>query len=139
MRLLGIDYGLKNTGLALGVSGGATLPLKSIRTSDVKTIIKEVKEICSQEHIDKIIVGIPEYYKKAQKKYTLSFVKELKRNIKNIPVVLINEYGTSKEAFDEEFIKFSKIKKTKKILHSRSAEKIIENYLAYLGEDTLDK
>ncbi len=139
MRFLGVDYGLKNVGLALGVSGGATMPLKTLRTSDTGYLIKEIKKICEEEHIDKVIIGIPEFTDSTQKEITLSFAHSLEDALGNIPVVYVNEYGSSKEAFDEDFTKFSKIKKIKKKIHAKSAEKILENYWASFGDDTFAK
>lgn len=59
MRYLGIDYGRKKIGVALG-NGILAEPLKVIRYIDLKWLVQEVEEIVKKEKIDKIVVGVSE-------------------------------------------------------------------------------
>ena len=132
MRILAIDYGIKNTGFAIGESG-STITLPYLKTSNVQTLIQNILSIIREEKIEKIILGIPEFKYNKQENIVFEFKKVLEKNT-NIPIETINEYGTSKEVFDEEFKKFSNIKKIKRGIHSRSAEKILERYFLQTNE-----
>jgi putative Holliday junction resolvase len=55
MTILGIDYGLKNCGLAIS-AGLLTDPLCTVRTD---TILSVLPSIISKQNIDTIVVGIP--------------------------------------------------------------------------------
>lgn len=54
MRYLGIDYGEKNIGLAIGDNN-----LKIATPFSIVKNIREIKEIIQKEKIDKIIIGLP--------------------------------------------------------------------------------
>lgn len=59
VKYLGIDFGLKKVGLAIGISGFAE-PLKVIRYKDIKLLVKKIAEIAQKEQVDKIVVGVSE-------------------------------------------------------------------------------
>ena len=54
--ILGIDYGLKKIGLALA-EGNLAEPLSVIKT-DLST--KKIVNLCQENKVDKIVVGLPE-------------------------------------------------------------------------------
>jgi len=58
MKFLGIDYGEKNIGLAIGNDD-----LKIAMPFKIAHSIKEVKEIIRREKIDKIIIGLPKGFR----------------------------------------------------------------------------
>ena len=73
--LLGVDYGTKKTGLAIGQSVTRnSRPLKILYTN----YIKEIKNIIYEWDINKIIIGYPKYKKEG------SIHKEIKSFAKNI-------------------------------------------------------
>ena len=55
---LGIDYGKKRIGLALGVS--IPKPFLTIENLDQNKVINQIKNICDQNEVEKIIIGLPE-------------------------------------------------------------------------------
>jgi putative Holliday junction resolvase len=73
--LLGIDYGTKKTGLAIGQSVTRNArPLKVLYNN----YIKEIKNVIDEWNINKIIIGYPKYKKEG------SIHKEIKYFAKNI-------------------------------------------------------
>jgi len=90
MKTLGIDFGDKKIGLAISYNDLAE-PLKVIRTCFWP---KKLKKICQEENIKRIVVGVSEG-KMAEKQKR--FASELKK-VLNLPVFLVDETLTSKEA-----------------------------------------
>ena len=87
MKILGIDYGRKKIGLALGV-GSLAEPMKVIRYSDTKILEGQIKKIVEEENIEKIVVGISEG----------EMGEESKRFAQSIGAETFDETLTSKEA-----------------------------------------
>jgi len=126
MRILGIDYGTKYTGLALG-QDETTSPLEIIKSSSNIFIVEKIVTIIKQEFIELVVLGIPYHKDKKQENITKDFLKILREKI-SIPIEVVDEKNTSKDVFDLNFEKHKKIKKLKKTIHSKSAEEIIKNY-----------
>jgi putative Holliday junction resolvase len=77
--LLGIDYGTKKIGLAIGQSiTRNSRPLKVLYNN----YIKEIKNVINEWDINKIVIGYPEYKKE------VSIHKEIKSFAKNIQTSL---------------------------------------------------
>jgi putative Holliday junction resolvase len=77
--LLGIDYGTKKIGLAIGQSiTRNSRPLKVLYNN----YIKEIKNVINEWDINKIVIGYPEYKKEG------SIHKEIKSFAKNIQISL---------------------------------------------------
>ena len=55
---LGIDYGKKRIGLALGQQ--IPKPLLTIENLDQNKVVSQIKDICDINEVEKIIVGLPE-------------------------------------------------------------------------------
>lgn len=75
MKYLGIDYGEKYIGLAIGNDElKIALPFKIVNN------IQEIKQIINQEKIDKIIIGLPKGFRgeTEQTKKTRKFAKNFK-------------------------------------------------------------
>ncbi len=95
MKILGIDYGDKNIGLALAESDSIAVPFKVIKNEEV---VKELKEVIKEENIKLIVVGMPYNLDGTDNKRTTitrEFISKLEDNL-NIKVVDINEQFTSK-------------------------------------------
>ena len=112
MSILGIDYGAKKIGVAKSDEQNKfALPLEIIKNSGKKETLKQLKEICAKEEINKIVVGIPVslraekreslFYLKdsgnKQMREVLAFIDWLRKNI-NLPVEVEDERLTSKLA-----------------------------------------
>lgn len=127
MRILAIDYGNKHTGFALG-ENGFSMPFDQITTTSNTTIVQKVQQLIKAENIGKLVVGFPISYNNLKiQKNIKDFITLLSESVK-LPIELVEEDYTSKEAFTENFEKFSDIKHIKKIIHKTSAEKILQNY-----------
>ncbi len=96
MRYLGIDYGTKKIGLAIGDD-----ETKIASPLDVATSIDDVVQMIREEGIDAIVVGIPmsvgEFHSSDQLDITKGFVDLLKQKIE-LPVHVIDERHTTAEA-----------------------------------------
>jgi len=57
MNLLGIDYGTKNIGLAINNGTEIAFPFRAVASGD--DALGEIKDVCDEENIDKIIIGRP--------------------------------------------------------------------------------
>lgn len=98
-RILGIDYGEKNIGLAISdTEQRQVFVYDTLKMS--KKLFKEIKGICDKELIDAIVVGLPlglkgEYTTKTEE--TIFFVNELEL-ITKLPVDIYDERLSSAEA-----------------------------------------
>ena len=97
-RILAIDYGGKRTGIAV------TDPLKIIasplQTVPTAEVFEFIKKYITQEDVELIIVGYPEYNKgeiTPWQEKIINFAKELER-LTNLRVELFDESYTSKLA-----------------------------------------
>lgn len=60
IRLLGIDYGEKRIGLALAdKETGLAVPLEIVENKGSDFVFKKLNDICRNEDVKKIIVGMP--------------------------------------------------------------------------------
>lgn len=100
MRLLGIDYGEKRIGLAVGdTETKLALPRQTIKNSGSEVII-QLKKIIIDDDIETVVIGEPLSLLglgTSQTEYTKSFVAQLKAQLE-VPVVLIDERFTSQRA-----------------------------------------
>lgn len=55
MRLLGIDYGRKRIGVALG-ENGIVRPLSVLLNDD--KVVEKIRSLCKQERVDRIVIGV---------------------------------------------------------------------------------
>lgn len=97
--LLGIDFGDTKIGLAFGRNGLA-MPLKIVSSKNKDVALKEICQIAVQNHITKIVIGLPTTYEgkeTLQSKKVREFTKVLKHFLK-LPSEFMDEYGTSGEA-----------------------------------------
>lgn len=79
MRLLGIDYGDKKVGLALGESDAlVATPLEVVPT---QKIFERISELVAQEDIKQCVVGVPlstgDHHNAEQLEKTRAFIREL--------------------------------------------------------------
>ena len=60
MRVLGIDYGSRRTGIALGdTEAKIASPWRVIEAEEIADVIREIKTIIEEEQIGQIVVGVP--------------------------------------------------------------------------------
>ena len=101
-RLLGIDPGNKNVGLAVcDENKKVATPLKIIKKSKFDILIKEINEIIKENHIKGIVIGNPINMDGTSGKSSQSagdFAKNLSKNIA-IPITMWDERLSSEGSF----------------------------------------
>lgn len=81
MKFLGIDYGEKKVGLAIGDSDIRIASPYKILNND-KDLMGNLKDVCLKEEIAKIVIGLPLTLKSSTSKQTqsvLNFITKLKK------------------------------------------------------------
>jgi len=58
MKVLGMDFGLANIGLAI-MENGLVEPLAKIKYKDEKKAIAKINKICKKEEVELLVVGMP--------------------------------------------------------------------------------
>ena len=102
MKLLGLDYGDKRIGIAVS-DETMTFAFPRVVLQNTKTVFEEIKKICGDENIAKIVVGMPTSFsggKSAQAEKTEKFGKALEAFL-GIPVGYENEIFTTKIGRDD--------------------------------------
>ena len=95
-RIMGIDYGRKRTGVAV------TDPLKivagNLATVPTHTLIQFIKDYIAREAVERIVVGQPTQLNgepSESMRYIIPFVKRLRAELPDVPVVMYDERFTS--------------------------------------------
>ena len=127
MRLLGIDYGRKRIGIALG-DNGIVKPL-SVLIND-QAAIKNIENLCDQERIEKIVVGLVDDLRKE----VVGFVRELKEEV-DLPIVFQDETLTTRESIDKMIQSGAGQRARRKRIDAVAAAEILESYFGRGGED----
>lgn len=97
-RILGIDYGDRRVGLALGEMGSVAFPYKVLTNENRDSLLQQIQTVLQEENIAIVVVGLPHSLsgvvsERLQK--TIAFVDFLKVNLL-IPVETVDERLTSK-------------------------------------------
>ncbi len=131
-KILAIDYGTKNIGLALSDDeqkfAFAYNTIKSqkskVKSQKLGKIISDIKNICKIEKVQRVIVGMPINLSGDKTKTTekvFEFVKELEENL-TVPVEVEDERLTTVQA--------SRLKnKTARNINELSAQILLQGYL----------
>jgi len=60
MRILGIDYGTKRIGLALGdTESGIAGPWRVIENEGMDEAVLRLQDLAEEEHVEEIVLGVP--------------------------------------------------------------------------------
>jgi putative Holliday junction resolvase len=130
IKILAIDFGNKNIGLAIGFKeSGIVLPKETL--SNHKHIVSEIIQLIHKNHIEEVVLGCPLYPSgeaSPQEAITMTFYHQLKNAI-SIPIIIVDERLTTKIAKNT-MRSFSFLKnKQKKLKDMFSAQLILETYL----------
>ena len=133
-RLLAVDLGTKRIGLALSDSMKMIAsPYGFIRYVNEEELIKSIKKLCREKHVERVIVGYPLREDGSKSKGCLRS-EEFSLRLRNegIDTILWDERYTSRMA--ESIIKeYGKTRKnTKHKIDSIAASFILESYLSTL-------
>lgn len=99
MKLLGIDFGAKRVGLAVG-DDGARVAVPFLVIPGGEDVVARILDIAGKEGIEGFVVGVAipeEYQREDQVERTMAFVALLKKGSPR-PVHLVDEQFTSAEA-----------------------------------------
>ena len=127
-KLLGIDYGETNIGLAFGTAG-LTMSLTPISGRNDDTAISEITRLAMENKVAKVIIGLPVFPDGKLTPQALkvkTFVRRLKIRLKT-PIVFVDESTSTMEALGKA-IDFGISKKRRSKLDSLSAEVILRRY-----------
>lgn len=131
-KYLAIDFGDRRTGLAISdFDKQVAFPREVIDFKSIRGLITQIKKLCDEEQVVKIIVGLPvemngsvgERFLKTQK-----FGDQLKKAI-DIPVEYFDERLTTKQSIRKLHEQGIKAKGQKGLRDMVSAQIILEAYL----------
>jgi|APGre2960657404_1045060.scaffolds.fasta_scaffold34554_1 putative Holliday junction resolvase len=132
--ILGIDYGLTNTGLALSIDGVVS-PLKIVNSKNFAYFQSEISSLIIKYRIKKIVIGIPLSYDGKDNQQSLivrQTVNNLKKYIK-VPFIYISEYGSTQSFLANGIVSNISKKTRNKANDHYSAAIILENYFENLS------
>ena len=132
-RLLGIDPGSKNIGLAIcDENKKVATPLKVIQKTKFEILLKEIKEIINENNVKGIVVGNPlnmdgsdSEIKKDSDKFS-----DLINKRYNVPVELMDERLTTREARARLKSEEGSFISSGKDTHQIAAQIILENWFS---------
>lgn len=99
--ILGIDYGLQRTGVAIAeTSVCLATPYTIINSRDSQEIINEIQKIITHEGIGRVVLGMPEFRKEKHPEQYEAVQKFLELLAKHVscPIETIDESFTSQMA-----------------------------------------
>lgn len=124
MKILAIDFGLKNIGLAIS-QGELVEPFGQLKVKNASETFDQLKKICLENKIKLIVIGLPQGKLVFRIK---QFGQDLQKKL-NLPVVFEDETLTSQEAVVKMIEAGKPLKKRKKEKHIVAACLILESYL----------
>lgn len=130
---MGIDYGDRRTGIALSddtefLAGGVT----TIKSSDPQAVADKVTEICTENHVTKIVLGLPKNMDGSEgfrAEHTRAFGDLLKRRIPEAEIIYFDERMTTMAAAQYMNITDVRGKKRKNSIDMLAAKIILQDYL----------
>ncbi len=137
MKVLGVDLGLARTGVAISDCNQVLAsPFCVIKEKDNEVLAQKVGQICADEGIQEIVVGLPKNMdgsEGASAQNARTFADMLSK-ITNLPIFMVDERGTTITATN--FLNDVNVrgKKRKNVVDAVAATVILQNYL-----DSCDK
>lgn len=135
MRILGLDFGTKTTGVAVSDPLGFTAQgLEIIRRTDsynLKPTINRIAELCAEYKVEKIVLGFPKNMNNTEGErcqHTLVFKKKLEDAL-SLPVDLWDERLTTMEAENVLIAADVSRGRRKQVIDKLAAVLILQNYL----------
>lgn len=138
MRILGIDFGQKRTGLAISDPMGWTAQaVGTIESEKQEELFASLAEIIEEREVSEIVVGLPRNMDGSagrQAKLAEQFGDALKE-LFNLPVVMWDERMSTMEAHRALLIQDVTRSKRKKIVDRVAAQLILQSYLDNKNKD----
>ena len=108
MKYLGIDYGSKKVGLAIAdLETKIATPFKIIKNKD---ILAKISEICKDDNIDKIIVGVPISLKGTMSKQSIEVIKFINKLKDKVDIEVIEQDEKLSSLYANKLLKETKAK-----------------------------
>lgn len=136
MKLLGLDYGKKRVGYAVGdTHSGMAFARGVFDANDRAFLLASVKDFCVEEHVEKIVLGFPvsEDSDDSISEEVRVFAKDLE-HISGIPVVFEDERRSSLSAKQVLRDQGFSSKNQKGKIDSIAAQKILQQWMDGLGD-----
>lgn len=135
MRILGLDFGTKTTGVAVSDPMGWTAQgLEIIRRQEeehLKATLNRIAELCAEYKVEKIVLGLPKNMNNTlgeRGEKTLLFKEKLEAKIK-LPVEMWDERLSTVAAESVLLEADMSRKKRKNVIDKLAATIILQNYL----------
>ena len=135
MRILGLDFGTKTTGVSISDPFGWTAQgVETIRRKQeehLKPTIKRIKELCDQYGVEKIVLGFPKNMNNTigeRAERTIEFQKKLEKAT-GVPVELWDERLSTVAAENLLLEADMSRKKRKTVIDKMAAVYILQGYL----------
>ncbi len=133
MRYLGLDLGSRTLGIAISDPTGLIASSYTIirHNEEYDRLINDVKSIVLEKKVDEIVLGLPKNMNNTigpKGELSYEFKEMLEKSI-NIPVHLVDERLTTKQATDILISNDTSRKKRKKVIDSMAATIILQSYL----------
>ena len=133
MKYLGLDLGSRTLGIALSDMTGMIASSYTVirHNEDYKGLINEIEKIVKEKNIEEIVLGLPKNMNNTlgeKAKLSYSFKEMIEEKI-GLPVHLIDERLTTKQALDMLILNDTSRKKRKKVVDSIAATIILQTYL----------
>ncbi len=136
MRLLGLDLGTKTLGIALSdTSFTLANPLKTIKFSNYDDLLEELFQIIREYEIGKIVLGLPKNMDNSlgfASKRSIEFKEFLEKHI-DLPIILVDERLSTKEAEMYLLNEDMRRKKRKEHIDAVAASIILDTYIRMKG------
>ena len=136
MRHLGMDLGTKTIGLATSDKLGIiSTPYKLIKFDDINKALEEVLEVINHEKIEVLVLGLPKNMNNSighAAERSLEF-KEMLEKRTNLPIYLVDERLSTKEAENILISEGHSRAKRKKLIDGVSASIILDTHLRKEG------
>lgn len=137
MRILGIDYGLKRTGIAISdPMGWSAQGIGTIEFNNEQEFIAMLTQIINEREVEKIVVGLPRNMDGSIGRQAIAaeeFGKKL-GELFNIPIVMWDERMSSMEAHRALSMQKVTLQKRKKLVDRIAAQLILQSYLDSISE-----
>jgi putative Holliday junction resolvase len=133
MRLLGIDYGLRRTGIAIGeTETRLALPFEMFEGLPDAQLAQAIGQLVRREQADAVVIGLPLHADGSvsqQSKLTERFIVTLMQAIgTQIPVYRMSEYLTSHDSEGKLAGHFTRQQKRQRI-DALAAARILQDWL----------
>lgn len=125
MKILGIDFGDVNIGIAVS-DEGEILASPFCNLKNNKKVLLEIKDICAKEQIGKVVIGLPvglSRKENMQTKIVRVFTEKLQKVLPDMDVIFEDEIFTTAIAESNQY------RKMKEPADKNAAAVILQSYL----------